>query len=136
MWDNNQDLKKYFHKVRLNKSNKRSFFLQNGSYGIRVLESGFLHANEIKALNVLFKKTFKKFGKIWYNISPNLILTKKPLETRMGKGKGGISEYVAVVQAGHIILEIEGPSELACLNLLNQMAAKLHLSVKIVKFNI
>lgn len=136
MWDNNQDLKKYFHKVRLDKRNKRSFFIQNGSYGLRVLKSGFLYSNEIKALNVLFKKAFKKFGKIWYNISPNLVLTKKPLETRMGKGKGNISEYVAVVQSGHIILEIEGPSELTCISVLNKMANKISLPVKIVKFHI
>jgi len=54
----------------------------------------------------------------------------------MGKGKGGISEYVAVVQAGHIILEIEGPSDLSCITLLNQMITKIHLPVKIIKFNI
>lgn len=136
MWDLNLKLKKYFHKFRLDKIEKKSLFIQNGQYGLRVLKSGFIFLAEIKAINLLFKKTFKKYGKLWFNISPNLIITKKPAESRMGKGKGAISEYVAVVQSGHLLLEIEGPSEIRTLVLLKKIVKKLHLPVKIVKFSL
>lgn len=78
----------------------------------------------------------KKFGKIWFNINPNLIITKKPIESRMGKGKGGVVEYVAVVSIGLILLEIEGPSTIKVLNLMKKIIRKLHLPVKLVKFKL
>lgn len=134
MWDLNVKLKKYFHKFRLDKVEKKSLFVQNGQYGLRVLKSGFLYLKEIKAINSLFKKTFKRYGKIWFNINPNLIITKKPAESRMGKGKGAVSEYVAVVQSGRLILEIDGPSNIQALLLLKKIVKKLHLPVKIIKF--
>ena len=134
MWDSNINIKKYFHKFRLDKKEKRSIFIQNGKYGLRILKSGFVHLNELKAINLLFKKTLKKFGKIWYNLNANLVLTKKPLETRMGKGKGGITEYVAVVQKGHLIIELDGPSLIQVISLLKKIQKKLHLPTKIIKF--
>ena len=134
MWDLNLKLKKYFHKFRLDKIEKKSLFVQNGQYGLRALKSGFIHINELKAINLLFKKTLKKYGKIWFNINPNHIITKKPAESRMGKGKGAVSEYVAVIQSGRLILEIEGPTQIQTISLLKKIVKKLHLPVKIVKF--
>lgn len=136
MWDLNVKLKKYFHKFRLDKKEKKSLFIQNGQFGLRILKSGFIYLTELKAVNLLFKKTFKRYGKLWFNINPNLIITKKPAESRMGKGKGAVFEYVAVVQSGHIIIEIEGPSNIQSLVLLKKIVKKIHLPVKIVKFGL
>lgn len=136
MWDLNFKLKKYYHKFKLNRHISKSLVLQNGHYGIRILKSGFIYLSEIKSITLLFKKTLKKFGKIWFNINPNLILTKKPIESRMGKGKGGVVEYVAVVQVGLILLEIDGPSTIKVLNLMKKIIGKLHLPVKLIKFKL
>lgn len=136
MWDLNFKLKKYYHKFKLNRQVSKSLLIQNGHYGLRLLKSGFIYLSEIKSINLLFRKTLKKFGKIWFNINPNLIITKKPIESRMGKGKGGVVEYVAVVSIGLILLEIEGPSTIKVLNLMKKIIRKLHLPVKLVKFKL
>ncbi len=136
MWDLNLKLKKYFHKYKLGSIENRSLIIQNGHYGLRLMASGFIYLAEIKAITLLFKKTFKKFGKLWFNINPNLLLTKKPLESRMGKGKGAATEWVAVVHLGRILLELEGPSDLKSVNLLKKIIRKLHIPCKIIKFRI
>lgn len=136
MWDLNFKLKKYYHKFKLNRQVSKSLLIQNGRYGLRLLKSGFIYLSEIKSINLLFRKTLKKFGKIWFNINPNLIITKKPIESRMGKGKGGVVEYVAVVSLGLILLEIEGPSTIKVLNLMKKIIRKLHIPVKLIKFKL
>lgn len=136
MWDLNLKLKKYFHKANLTKVTRKSLFVQNGFFGLRALESGYVRLSELKAINILFRKTFKKFGKIWYYINPNLLLTKKPLESRMGKGKGSSVEYVAVIQRGHIILEVRSIYPFQSLIILNKIKRKLSLSSKIIKYSI
>lgn len=136
MWDLNFKLKKYYHKFKLNRSVTKSLIIQQGYYGIRVLKSGFIYLSEVKSINLLFRKTLKKFGKIWFNIHPNLIITKKPIESRMGKGKGGVVEYVAVVHLGLILVEVEGPNTFKVLNLMKRIMRKLHLPTKLIKFRL
>jgi large subunit ribosomal protein L16 len=136
MWDLNFKLKRYYHKFKLNRIVSKGLVVQQGHYGIRLLKSGFLYLSEVKSIHLLVRKTLKKSGKIWFNINPNLILTKKPIESRMGKGKGGVTEYVAVVPMGLILLEIESSSTIKTLNLMQKIISKLHLPAKLIKFKL
>lgn len=82
-----------------------------GEYGLQVLESGFITARQIEAARVTIMRTIKKGGKLWIRIFPDKPITKKPAETRMGKGKGNVEGWVAVVKRGRILFELEGMNE-------------------------
>jgi len=79
-----------------------------GEYGLRVLEPAWLTAQQIEAARVALTRSLKKGGKVWIRIFPDKAITKKPAETRMGKGKGAPSGWVAVVKPGRVLFEIEG----------------------------
>jgi len=81
-----------------------------GSYGFMVIEEGLLYQNQIEATRVAIIKQTKKNGNIWIRIRPNLPLSKKPSEVRMGKGKGPFSEWVYYTQRNEIIFELDGVS--------------------------
>ncbi len=88
--------------------------LSFGDFGLQVLEPGWVTARQIEAARIAITRHIKRGGKIWIRIFPDKPITKKPLETRMGKGKGNPEEWVAVVKPGRILFEIEGvPEELA-----------------------
>ena len=85
-----------------------------GEYGLKALECGWLTAQQIEAARVALTRAVKRGGKIWIRIFPDKAYTKKPAETRMGKGKGEPEYYVAVVKPGKVMFEIEGiPESLA-----------------------
>ena len=79
-----------------------------GEYGIQALEPGWVTAQQIEAARVAISRTIKKGGKVWVRIFPDKPYTKKPAETRMGKGKGAPEAWVAVVIKGRILFEMEG----------------------------
>ncbi|MEE9315858.1 MAG: 50S ribosomal protein L16 [bacterium] len=79
-----------------------------GEYGLLVLESAWLTAQQIEAARVALTRSLKKGGKVWIRIFPDKAITKKPAETRMGKGKGAPAGWVAVVKPGRVLFEIEG----------------------------
>ena len=79
-----------------------------GEYGLRVLEPAWLTAQQIEAARVALTRSLKKGGKVWIRIFPDKAITKKPAETRMGKGKGAPAGWVAVVKPGRVLFEIEG----------------------------
>jgi len=85
--------------------------LHFGSYGLMAREGAWITANQIEAARIAMTRYMKRGGKVWINIFPNLSLTKKPLETRQGKGKGNPEVWVAVVKEGKIMFEIDGVSE-------------------------
>ncbi len=87
--------------------NKVSF----GDFGLQALEPGFITARQIEAARISITRTVKKQGKLFIRIFPDKPITKKPAETRMGKGKGGNEGYVAVVKPGRVIFELQGVSE-------------------------
>ncbi len=89
-----------------NKGGKLSF----GSFGIKVLEGGWLTDRQIEAARVALTRHMKRGGKVWIRIFPDKPVTKKPAETRMGKGKGAPESWVAVLRPGKIIFEIDGVS--------------------------
>src|SRR6188474_1556784 len=79
-----------------------------GDYGLQALEVGWVTARQIEAARIAMTRHVKRGGKIWIRIFPDKPITKKPLETRMGKGKGGVEYYVAVVKPGRILYEMGG----------------------------
>ena len=82
--------------------------IQYGDYGIVAMEPGWITNRQIEASRVAMTRHIKRGGKVWIRIFPDKPLTKKPLETRMGKGKGAPEMWVAVVQPGRILFEMEG----------------------------
>ena len=85
--------------------------LNFGSYGIQAMECGFITARQIEAARIAMTRKVKRGGRIWIRIFPDKPLTKKPAETRMGKGKGSPEYWVAVVKPGRIMYEMEGVDE-------------------------
>src|ERR1700733_8255998 len=81
-----------------------------GDYGLQVLSPGWITARQIEAARVAISRSVKKLGKIYVRVFPDHPFTKKPAETRMGTGKGGVEGYVAVVRPGRVIFEVEGGS--------------------------
>ena len=82
-----------------------------GDYGLKVMECGWLTSRQIEAARIAMTRFVKRGGKIWIRVFPDKPVTKKPLETRMGKGKGNPEEWVAVVKPARILYEMEGVSE-------------------------
>lgn len=112
---------------------RRGSSLAFGSYGLQVTLGGWITARQIEAARVAITRHVKRSGKIWIRIFPDKPLTKKPLETRMGKGKGGVEEWVAPVRAGRILFEMEGIDESVAKKALGLAAAKLALPTQIVE---
>ena len=89
-------------------------YIAFGDFALQSLEAGWMTARQIEAARVAMTRHVKRGGKIWIRVFPDKPITKKPLETRMGKGKGAPEEWVAVVKPGRILFELEGvPPELA-----------------------
>lgn len=92
----------------------RGNFLAFGEYGLKAQECGWLTAIQLEAARVALTRHVKRGGKVWLRIFPDKAYTKKPAETRMGKGKGNPEYYVAVIKPGQILFEMGGvPEELA-----------------------
>ena len=83
-------------------------YIAFGDYGLQALEAGWVTARQIEAARIAIARGVKRGGKIWIRIFPDKPITKKPLETRMGKGKGNPEEWVAVIKPGRILFELEG----------------------------
>ncbi|MEJ6565853.1 MAG: 50S ribosomal protein L16 [Flavobacteriales bacterium] len=93
---------------------QRGAELSFGSYGIKSIDSKWVTARQIEAARVAATRYMKREGQMWIRIFPDKPITKKPLEVRMGKGKGGVEYYAAVVRPGRIMFEIDGiPFEVA-----------------------
>jgi large subunit ribosomal protein L16 len=90
------------------------FQLAFGEYGLKVLENGWIKNTQIEAVRVILARQLHKGGKMWVRIFPDKSITKKPAEVRMGKGKGELDHWVAVVKRGRILFELGGvPGEFA-----------------------
>ena len=99
------------HKGHLAGNAKGGTRVSFGDYGMQVLEPGWLTARQIEAARVAISRQVKKLGKIYVRVFPDHPITKKPAETRMGTGKGGVEGWIAVVRPGRVIFEVEGVSE-------------------------
>lgn len=89
----------------------RGSTLEFGDYGLQALECGFMSAQQIESARIAVTRHVKRGGKIWIRVFPDKPITKKPAETRMGKGKGSTEGWVAVIKPGKILYELEGVVE-------------------------
>ena len=96
------------HRGRMKGLSYRGCNINFGEYGLQALEPAWITNNQIEAARVAITRCLKKGGKVWVRIFPDKSVTKKPAETRMGKGKGDPEKWVAVVKPGRIIFEISG----------------------------
>jgi large subunit ribosomal protein L16 len=117
---------------RMKGKSLRGASLAFGEYGLKALEPGWVTSRQIEAARVALTRSLKRGGKIWIRIFPDKPVTKKPAETRMGKGKGNPEEWVAVVKPGRILYEMEGVSEEVAREAFRTAANKLGIATKFV----
>lgn len=103
-----------------------------GEYGLMAKEGAWITANQIEAARVAMTRYMKRGGKVWINIFPHMPLTKKSIGTRMGKGKGAVEAWVAVVKEGKILFEIAGVDEATAREALRLASHKLPIKTKFV----
>jgi len=111
----------------------RGTTLAFGSYGLKALEGGWITAQQIEAARIAISRHLRRGGKIWIRIFPDKPVTKKPLETRMGGGKGSPEFWVAVVKRGKVLFEIDGVPKEAAQEALRLAAHKLPVKTKFVE---
>ena len=112
---------------------KGAKFIDFGEYGMQVLERGWITSQQIEASRVAINRYLKRKGKVWIRIFPDKSVSKKPAETRMGKGKGSPDHWVAVVKPGRVLFEVANVSKDDAQNALRRAAAKLGLKTRFVK---
>jgi large subunit ribosomal protein L16 len=110
----------------------RGSSLAYGEWGLMTLQPGWLTSRQIEAARIAMTRHVKRGGKIWIRIFPDKPITKKPAETRMGTGKGGVEYYVAVVKPGRVLYEMEGMTEAVAREALKLAQAKLPVLTRIV----
>ncbi|MFH1414894.1 MAG: 50S ribosomal protein L16 [Elusimicrobiota bacterium] len=103
-----------------------------GEYGLKAVEPSWITERQIEAARVAITRYMKRGGKVWIRIFPDLPVTKQPAETRMGKGKGDIEHYVAVVKPGRILFELEGLDRINAKKAMLLASAKLPVKCKFV----
>ena len=103
-----------------------------GTYGLMAMEPGWITNRQIEAARVALTRHIKRGGKVWVRIFPDKPITKKPAETRMGKGKGSPEGWVAVVKPGRVMFELEGPDPHTARKAMGLAAAKMPIKTKLV----
>ncbi len=103
-----------------------------GQFGLQALEPAWITSNQIEAARIAMTRYIKRGGQVWIKIFPDKPITKKPLETRMGKGKGAPEYWVAVVKPGRIMFEIDGVSEELAREAMRLAANKLPIKCKFI----
>jgi len=119
-------------KGRMKGNAGRGHLLSNGTFGIKSLDSNFLTSRQIEAARIAATRFMKREGSLWIRIFPDKPITKKPLEVRMGKGKGAVEYWAAVVKPGRMLFEIGGVSESVAREALRLAAQKLPVKTKYV----
>ena len=121
------------HRLSYDGHAKGNTSLTKGEYGLMALDGAWVSARQIEAARIAMTRYMKRGGKVFINIFPHLPLTKKPLETRQGKGKGAVEQYVAVVKEGKIMFEISEVDEATAREALRLASHKLPIKCKFVK---
>ncbi|HAX15220.1 MULTISPECIES: 50S ribosomal protein L16 [Leeuwenhoekiella] len=119
-------------KGRMKGNAGRGHQLSNGTFGIKSLDSNFLTSRQIEAARIAATRFMKREGSLWIRIFPDKPITKKPLEVRMGKGKGAVEYWAAVVKPGRMLFEIGGVAEPVAREALRLAAQKLPVRTKYV----
>jgi large subunit ribosomal protein L16 len=121
------------HRGRMKGKAQRGARLAFGDYGLKAMEPVWLTNRQIEAARVALTRAVKRGGKIWIRVFPDKPFTKKPAETRMGKGKGNPEYWVAVVKPGRILYEMEGTTEAMAREAFELASQKLPIRTKFVK---
>lgn len=103
-----------------------------GEYGLQALERCWLDTKQIEAARVAVTRYMKRRGKVWLRIFPDKSFTKKPLETRMGKGKGPLESWVAVIRPANVLIEVDGVTEAVARESMRLAATKLPIKTKFI----
>ena len=103
-----------------------------GEYGLQALERCWMDAKQIEAARVAITRFMKRRGKVWIRIFPDKSYTKKPLEVRMGTGKGGVESWVAVIRPASVLFEVDGVTETVAREGMRLAAAKLPIKTKFI----
>jgi large subunit ribosomal protein L16 len=120
-------------KGRMKGDAKRGTTISFGSYALKALEDHWITDRQIEAARQALTRHMKREGNVWIRIFPDKPITNKPAEVRMGKGKGNLEYWAAVVKPGRIIFEIDGVSEEVALGALKLAAGKLPIATKFIK---
>jgi len=112
---------------------RRGHGLTFGEYGLQAVGSGWVNAREIEAARIAMTRHVKRGGRIWIRVFPDKPYTKKPAETRMGKGKGAPEGWVAVVRAGRILYEMQGVTREMAIEAFRLAAHKLSIRTKFIE---
>ena len=121
------------HKGRIHGHASRCNLMNYGAFGLKAIEPNRVIGKQIEAARVALTRYMKRTGKVWTRIFPNIPVSKKPTEVRMGKGKGSPEYYACRVKPGRIIFEIDGVSEEIAREALYKASAKLPIKTKFVK---
>lgn len=127
-------------KVKFRKSQKlknrgvatTGYRLHFGDYGLKAIDNGLIRGNHLEACRVVIARKLKGAGKLWINVFPHKPVTKKPAETRQGKGKGELDHWVAPVKRGRVIMELSGIPEDFAKSVLRLVAFKLPIRTRFI----
>jgi len=118
---------------RIRGKSPRGASLNFGQFGLKAMEPARITARQIEAARITINRHMKRQGRVWIRIFPDLPVSKKPAEVRMGKGKGNPEYWVAAVEAGRILFEMDGVDEEVARGALERAASKLPIRTKIVE---
>ena len=119
-------------KGRMKGDAKRGFSIAFGTYGLKALDQHWLTDRQIEAARQALTRHMKREGNVWIRVFPDKPITRKPLEVRMGKGKGNLEFWAAVVKPGRILFEVDGVDEKTAKEALSLAAGKLPIKTKFV----
>ena len=123
---------------RVHRGNRRGMSMRGnkvsfGSYGLKAIEPGWITARQIEASRIVISRIVRKIGKMWIRIFPDKPVTARPAETRMGKGKGALDHWVAVVKPGRVLFEIDGVTREEAEQAFRDAGHKLPMKTKVVE---
>jgi large subunit ribosomal protein L16 len=121
------------HRDKLKGNANRGHTIAYGNYALKALEPKFITSRQIEACRITISRTLQREGQTWIRIFPDRPVTSKPAETRMGKGKGALDHFVAVVKPGRILFELAGVSEEKAKEAFRRASHKLPIKTKFVK---
>ena len=121
------------HKGRIHGKASRGNLMNYGAFGLKALEPDRVKSKQIEAARVALTRYMKRQGRVWTRIFPNIPVSKKPIEVRMGKGKGSTEYYACRVKPGRILFEVDGVTEEIAKVALYKASAKLPIKTKFIK---
>lgn len=119
------------HRVKLKNKTTRGTTVSFGDYALKATTAGRLTSRQIESARIAMTRYMKREGQVWIRVFPDRPITRKPLEVRMGKGKGSLDHYVAMVQPGRIMFELAGVSQEVAMEALRLAAQKLPVMTKV-----